>query len=252
MTADTQSSRIEIAPTPIENELGWPLDWFMLQLSPVRFGIGVPHGKGEPVLLIPGFLANDGYMLDMYWWLRLIGYDARLSGIHNSRCPDELTTLVTQKLEVIAAEKKSGVCLIGHSLGGRIARAAAKRSPKCVAGVFALGAPQRGISVHRLFYYAARQIRQRIEREGGRPGCYGGDCGCDFVRDARRNLPESILEVSIFTRKDGIVDWRDCLGRGSFEVKATCHIGLVFDSQTRVKIAELLLQAYTQQPVATA
>src|SRR5215211_2516209 len=37
---------------------------------PVYYGIGVPRGRGAPVLLLPGFLGSDAYLLLLHGWLR--------------------------------------------------------------------------------------------------------------------------------------------------------------------------------------
>src|SRR3972149_6649108 len=93
----------------IWREALWGLDWLSLRLSPVYLGIGVPHGDGSPVILVPGFLTTDAYMVEMYFWLRRVGYSPFLSGIGvNADCIQTLT----QRLEHRRREPGSpGVCL---------------------------------------------------------------------------------------------------------------------------------------------
>ena len=48
------------------------LDWLRLRTSAVYWGIGVPQGSGAPVVLVPGFLGTDRYLMEMFHWLRRI------------------------------------------------------------------------------------------------------------------------------------------------------------------------------------
>ena len=51
----------------------------------------MPHGDDSGVVIIPGFLANDIYMMQMYAWLKRIGYRPYYSGIGlNADCPNLL------------------------------------------------------------------------------------------------------------------------------------------------------------------
>src|SRR3954453_12376971 len=45
----------------------------VLQFDPVFYGFGVPHGNGQPVLLIPGFLAADASLSVVGGWLFCLG-----------------------------------------------------------------------------------------------------------------------------------------------------------------------------------
>src|SRR5918998_1346269 len=63
-------------------ELRWQAELARLLVDPVYRGVGVPHGDGSPVLLVPGFLAGDETLRVLGGWLERIGYDGRRSGIH--------------------------------------------------------------------------------------------------------------------------------------------------------------------------
>ncbi|MCX6369905.1 MAG: hypothetical protein NTZ58_01430, partial [Solirubrobacterales bacterium] len=54
---------------------------FTLLSSSLWRGRGVPRGDGQPVMLIPGFLAGDRSLALMGQWLRRIGYRTHGSGI---------------------------------------------------------------------------------------------------------------------------------------------------------------------------
>lgn len=225
-------------------------DILMLHASPVYYGLGVPHGDGSAVVLIPGFLGTDAYLSQLHTWLARIGYRPYFSGIGvNAECPN---ILIQQKLtaciEKALKETARKVHLIGHSLGGIIARSVASQRPGDVASVITLASPFRGTVVHRTVLQAAEMVRHRILREHGShvlPTCYTGRCTCNFLDSLRRNVPESVMETAIYTRNDGIVDWHYCLTGYSdcdFEVPGT-HIGLSFNSSAYTIIANRLSEA---------
>ena len=54
-------------------ETRWCLELGRLLADPVWRGMGVPHGDGRPVVLMPGFLAGDQTLGVMAAWLRRIG-----------------------------------------------------------------------------------------------------------------------------------------------------------------------------------
>lgn len=222
----------------------------LLHASPVYYGLGVPHGDGSAVVVIPGFLGTDLYVSHLHSWLERIGYRSYLSGIGlNAECPN---LLIRYRLAdtIDKAVKESGrpIHLIGHSLGGIIARSVAAQRPKDVASVISLGSPIRGTVMHPSVLNAAKIIRSQILNEHGQgvlPDCYTPRCTCNFLSSLRCTMPAGIAETAIYTCDDGIVDWRYCKtgDRDSdFEVPGT-HVGLVFNPAVYAIIAERLAQA---------
>ena len=79
--------------------------------------------------------------------------------------------------------------------------------------------------------------RSQVERQ-----CYTGDCTCQFVQSLQRGLPSSLARAAIYTKSDGVVDWRACLDEDesvNIEVSGT-HGGLAFNPQVFREIAFLL------------
>jgi hypothetical protein len=63
------------------------------------------------------------------------------------------------------------------------------------------------------------------------PGCYTEDCTCDFIASLKAEFPDDVAQTAIYTRSDGIVDWRYCVTGDpeiDCEVSGT-HVGLVFN-----------------------
>ena len=225
-------------------------DILLLHASPVYYGLGIPRGDGSAVVLVPGFLGTDAYLTQLHSWLGRIGYRPYFSGIGlNAECPN---LLITQRLKdnVEKALHDTGekIHLIGHSLGGIIARSVASQRPDDVASVITLASPFRGTVVHPTILRAADAVRKRILEEHGTgvlPTCYTGRCTCDFLASLQRKMPSSVHETAIYTRNDGVADWRYCMTgnpKTDFEVPGT-HIGLAFNASAYTIIARRLAQA---------
>jgi pimeloyl-ACP methyl ester carboxylesterase len=222
----------------------------ILHATPVYYGLGVPRGDGSAVIIIPGFLGTDLYLTELYAWLGRIGYRPYFSGIGiNAECPNLLIQRrLNQTMDKALAETRRKVHLIGHSLGGVIARSAAGQRPKDVASVITLAAPIRGTVANRAVLHAAEAVRLKILEEHGRgvlPDCYTGRCTCNFLGSLRRKVPKSMVETAIYTRQDGIVDWRYCVTMDpekDVEVPGT-HIGMAFNPAAYSVVAERLARA---------
>ncbi len=241
-------------PTPLWTEALFGAEVLLLHATPVYYGFGVPRGDGSGVVIIPGFLGTDLYLMEFHAWLARIGYRPYFSGIGiNAECPNLLIQrLLNQTIDQARAETGRKIHLIGHSLGGVIARSLAGQRPRDVASVITLAAPIRGTVTNRTVFYAAEAVRLRILQEHGRgvlPDCYTGRCTCNFLDYLRRKVPPSMLETAIYTRQDGIVDWRYCLTRNpevDVEVPGT-HIGMAFNPAAYSVVAERLARAHSPQ-----
>ncbi len=225
----------------------------LLHASPVYYGMGVPRGDGSAVIIIPGFLSTDDHTRHLYIWLGRIGYRPYFSGVGiNAGCPnllvrERLTATVKQAL----ADTGRRVHLIGHSLGGMMARSIAARRPSDIASVIALASPFRGTVAHPAVLAAAETIRQdTLKQHGNRvlSECSTERCTCAFVRSLRRSISPSVVETAIYTRDDGVVDWRYCRtgnATNDFEVPGT-HLGMVFNPAVYAIIAARLSEAASE------
>jgi pimeloyl-ACP methyl ester carboxylesterase len=206
-----------------------------LRISPVYWGYGIPKGDGSAVVVVPGFMGTDFYLGEFRAWLRRIGYATYYSGIGlNAECPNLLIRLRLEDTIQKAYESTGRkIHLIGHSLGGTIARAAAIQRPDRVASVITLGSPLRRVAAHTAVLHTAEVVRRQILERNGKgvlPECYTGVCTCNFVESIRGRFPQSVRQTAIYTKTDGILDWRVCKTSNesvNFEVSAT-HIGMVF------------------------
>ena len=223
------------AQFPVWQEWIAGVELAFLQISPIYWGYGVPHGDGSAVVLVPGFLGTNLYLTQFTIWLRRIGYKAFYSGIAvNADCPN---LLIQRNLHIAMQQASKAtrgkIHLIGHSLGGSLARAAAAQMPERVASVITLGAPFRGIGARASVMNAADMVRRQILEKHGKgvlPTCYTSRCTCEFFESLRGEFPKGVRQTAIYTKTDGILDWRVCqTGDPAVDVEVTAtHIGMVF------------------------
>jgi triacylglycerol lipase len=201
---------------PLWLEGRFALEWAGLLRSEVWRGEGVPPGERRAVLLIPGFLAGDGTLSTMTQWLRASGYRTQRAGIRrNVDCSEESCGRIEQRLEALAERRGERVAIVGHSRGGVFARALAARRPDLVSGIVTLGAPVlQQLAVHPLVLV---QIAAVAALGWGRvPGlftwsCLRGDCCEEFRAALKAPFPPGVGYVAVYSRSDGVVDWRSCL-----------------------------------------
>ena len=218
-----------------------------LQVSPIYWGYGVPEGDGSAVVLVPGFLGTDLYLTQFAIWLRRIGYKAFYSGIRlNADCPNLLIRRNLNDAIQQANESTQGkIHLIGHSLGGTLALSAAAQMPERIASVITLGSPIRGLAARASVMSAAEMVRKQILERHGRgvlPTCYTSRCTCEFLESLKGDLPKSVRQTAIYTKMDGLLDWRVCrTGDPDMDVEVSAtHIGMVFSPLVYSVVAQRL------------
>ncbi len=238
------------ADITIWKEAFFGAELLLLHASPTYYGLGVPHGDGSGVVLIPGFLGTDDYLRHMEGWLKRVGYRPYLSGIGlNAHCPNLLIKFrLSATIEKALDETGGKIHLVGHSLGGIMARSVAAQRPRDIASVITIASPFRGTVAHRSILHAAGVVRSQILDEYGAdvlPDCYTSRCTCDFICSLRRRLPRSVHQTAIYTQDDGVVDWRCCVtGDPEIDIEvAGTHIGLAFNASVYSVIGDRLARA---------
>src|SRR3954453_2034895 len=190
---------------------------FSLLLSPLL--MRAPRGDGHPVLLLPGFLASDLSMTPMRRYLRELGYDSYAWSMgRNLGGVSRIRAALRSRLAEIHNATGRKVRVIGWSLGGVYARDLGLQAPETVRSVLTLGSPfandVRATNATRLYEALTGET---VEDNSELRNAIAGD------------LP--VPTTSIYSRSDGIVNWRTCLLRPSdtaenIEVHLASHIGL--------------------------
>lgn len=231
------------------------LDLIALHAAPVFYGLGIPRGDGSAVITIPGFMATDLYLRELHCWLGRIGYRSYLSEIgRNADCLDVLVDRLLQTIQKAYDETHGLVHLIGHSLGGVLALSAASLRPDIVDSVITLGSPFRGVRSHPVVLEMSKIVRDRVRaarRDVSRPACFTGYCDCNAVAALQIPCPHSIRHTAVYTKTDGIIDWRVCVNDDpatNVEVEST-HIGLVFNPWVYELIARRLGEKGTLEKI---
>jgi triacylglycerol lipase len=201
---------------PLWREARFGLEAASLVRDPIFRGEGMRDGRGRAVLLIPGFLAGDGSLGLMAGWLKRAGYRPVRAGMRaNVDCSGNALERLEERVEEIVAERGARAAVVGQSRGGGLAKALAARRPDLIRGIVTLGSPQIDpLAVHPL----VRLQVEAVSRLGslGAPGlfkrsCLDGDCCAGYWQQIADPCPEGVGFVSIYSRSDGIVDWRACL-----------------------------------------
>jgi triacylglycerol lipase len=227
-------------------ETRWLVELAALLADPVYRGDGVPRGHGEPVVLIPGFLAGDPSLAVMAEWLRRMGYRVDASGISvNVDCSDRAVNRLDRRVARIHEATGRRVSLIGHSRGGHFAKALAHRRPERVAGVISLGAgldTPFDISIPtKAAVAAARWVMAQTVDRVAENGCFTANCRCRFARDYAGDFPASVPLTSVYSRGDGVVWWEACVVPYARNVEVTgSHVGLAFNRNAYRAIATAL------------
>jgi pimeloyl-ACP methyl ester carboxylesterase len=103
-----------------------------------------PRGDGQPVLVLPGFMASDGSTRVLRRFLAQLGYRAHGWGLGRNVGPSsEMAGGLAQRLEELRRRHGRRVSLVGQSLGGIYARELARRYADDVRQVITLASPFR-------------------------------------------------------------------------------------------------------------
>lgn len=191
-----------------------------------------PRGSGERLMVLPGFGANDASTGVLRTYLGFLGYTPSGWGMgRNNGEVEYLLPRVIERIEAMSTEQGRPIDLIGWSLGGVIAREAARERPNSVHQVITLGSPVVGGPK----YTAVARAYQRR----------GADLDAIEAEVAARNArPIAAPVTAIYSRTDAVVAWQACIDHHSprvdhIEVETT-HLGLGFSPDVFQIIAERL------------
>ncbi|HET6614757.1 MAG TPA: alpha/beta fold hydrolase [Dehalococcoidia bacterium] len=233
------------ADVSLAGEWRWVAEWLALLGSPVYGGHDVPRGHGEPVIVVPGFLGSTAQLQPLMNWLQRIGYDAHSPGFEQTiECPDVLLDRLQAQVDAVATASGTRVTIIGHSLGGSLARAAAVRRPASVARVITLGSPLRTFNAHIAVIEAARMLT-RVVRSRHEPHIghrHDATCACELSEALAAPFPAGVERTAIYSRADGVVDWHSCIeGDAAIDIEvAGTHVGLIVNRHVYEAIGRAL------------
>jgi pimeloyl-ACP methyl ester carboxylesterase len=210
-------------------------EWASMRLAMPWLRVVSPRGGNEPVLVAPGFTSDDGWTESLRRFLDDLGWEVRGWGLgrNHGRVPELIPALIEQT-EAFCAETDCRVRLVGWSLGGYLVREVARERPDLVDRVLTLGAPVIGgpkYTASAPMYCRRGYDLNEIENNVA----------------VRETVPIRVPIDSIYSRSDGIVDWRACIDHHNPDVRHhevfSSHLGLVASPVVFRLVAERLAAA---------
>lgn len=200
----------------------------------------VPDGDGRPLMFLPGFGAGDYTTGMMRRFFAGKGYSAYGWDNGVNWGPSETTIRKVSKRLREIHEKHDGqkVTLIGHSLGGVLARELARDYPHMVSQVITMGSP---FGIGKSKQATSPLIRNLFDM------LHGGNSPVKDKQILRQMLvPPPVPTTSIYSRNDKVVSWQASINpkarrAENVEVKAS-HIGLVFNIESYIVVGDRLAQ----------
>jgi pimeloyl-ACP methyl ester carboxylesterase len=192
-------------------------------------------GAGLPVLVLPGISAHDALTARLRGHLRSRGYRPHGWQLgRNHGLTDALVDGVEARLVELHERHQQPVIVVGWSFGGLFARWLAHEHPDAVRQVVCLGSAWRA---------EGERTRSTVlfERLAARHGL--SERARDIVATLREPMP--VTTTAIFSRTDGIVNWRACAlppGEGQNIAVPSSHVGLVSNPLALAALEDRLAQ----------
>ena len=196
-----------------------------------------PLGNGEPVLVIPGFLADDHSTKSLRNYLSSIGYNVHGWSLGtNKGARDELFEQCLIRIGELHEQYGQKISIIGQSLGGIFARELAKLSPH-ISKVICLGTP--------------------ADRRHGNPSRISALYDLMNPETEENSTEELVQQVSeapkvpctmVFSKEDGVVSWQACTQKDPIDDTSEnirvygSHGGMGFNAAIYYLIADRLAQ----------
>ncbi|MEZ0261297.1 MAG: esterase/lipase family protein [Alphaproteobacteria bacterium] len=197
----------------------------------------LPAGDGHPVLVVPGMISGDFYFHTFRKLIAEKGYKVYgwKQGVNMGLSKKVSEGLGTRLEEIFKENGGQKITVIGHSLGGIYARELSREYPEMVRDVISMGSPFGGAVSE-----TPDMLKKIFNFFSGNPALF------DPELDQRGLTPPSMPATSIFSKKDVIIKWQNCLNPAApatdnIEITAS-HMGIPFHPPTLVAIFDRLAQ----------
>lgn len=208
-----------------------------LLLSSPELG-DTPRGDGHSVMVLPGFATDDQATAFLRRFLEGLGYDVhpwRLGWNLDHRTAGYDGEHIARQIDNIVDATGRKVSLVGWSLGGVIAREAARRDPGAVRQVITVASPFCGNP-------QANHVGSLYELLSGNKI----DSPAVLQRYALGSMPLPMPSTSIYSCSDGITAWENCVAEPdhqteNIEVRSS-HFGMMMNTTVFRIVADRLAQ----------
>jgi pimeloyl-ACP methyl ester carboxylesterase len=203
-----------------------------------------PRGDGHPVLLLPGFLADEKSLIALKLFLQRKGYEVHTWGLgRNLGFRAKHASALPQKIRYLHHLTGRKVSLVGWSLGGVFSLYGAESTLECVRAVITLGSP---VSVDAAGSQSPRAVKALYRLTSHRLGAAAHvmQPRAKKLRERRRlAIPTSCL----YSLSDGVVPPQEATIDGdpalheNIQVPGS-HLGLGFNGIVLAIVADRLAQ----------
>ena len=207
-----------------------------------------PHGDGHPVLLLPGFMADEATLFALRTFLKSRGYDVQTWGLgRNIGFQRRHAQALEQKIRHLHHSTGRRVSLVGWSLGGVFALYGALQAPECVRQLVTLGSPvnvgpegsQASPLVKALYRMVAHPLGAEVHVMQPR------------AKQLREHLLPNVPMSCLYSISDGVVPPQEATVDGPHQRcenirVAGSHTGLGFNAMVMCIVADRLAQPEDQ------
>jgi len=213
---------------PVWLEARSPFEIRQLKRSALWRGVGMPPGNGRPVLVFPGFLASRRSTSALDHVLRAAGWRVEVAPVGRNAGPAQRSIdIARDTMHKLYEETGQRVRIVGHSRGGQFGRILAVLYPERVSQVIGVGTP---LIVKYPSYLVVKIPAETLDKLW-RKGAFGHvdtmrEQGVDDLRYV--TFPDEVDLVSVWSRTDGIVDWRLSMEPAATNIEVSAsHMGLI-------------------------
>ena len=203
-----------------------------------------PRGDGHPVLLLPGFMADEKSLIALKLFLQSKGYDVHTWGLgRNLGFRSKHASALPQKIRYLHHVAGRKVSLVGWSLGGVFSLYCAESTLECVRSVITLGSPVSVDAAGSQSPSAIKALYRVVSHRLG-PAAHVMQPRAKTLREQRRlQIPTSCL----YSLGDGVVPPQEATIDGDPAIHENIrvpgsHLGLGFNGIVLAIVADRLAQ----------